>query len=125
MVDRKSSRTKTFSKNMIYMFCLDHFSVKCIIKNYICSGCDSRGVALKLQKAFLKSGILRHSKGIKPNSFHSTYRHWTGFAVKRKQLRIIPYIMEPINWWVFFKYESCLFWQKKYTIFKKFHKIYF
>ena len=26
---------KTFSKNMIYMFCLHHFSVKCIInKNY-------------------------------------------------------------------------------------------
>ena len=32
MVDRKSSRIKTFSKNMIYMFCLYHFSVKCIIK---------------------------------------------------------------------------------------------
>ena len=34
MVDRKSSQTKTFSKNMIYMFCLDHFSPKCIIKNF-------------------------------------------------------------------------------------------
>ena len=36
MVDRKSSRTKTFSKKMIYMFCLYNFSVKCIIqKNYL------------------------------------------------------------------------------------------
>ena len=36
MVYRISSRTKTFSKNMIYMFCLNHFSVKCIIKkNYL------------------------------------------------------------------------------------------
>ena len=33
MVDRKSSQTKTFSQNMIYMFCLYHFSLKCIIKN--------------------------------------------------------------------------------------------
>ena len=31
-VDRKYSQTKTFSQNMIYMFCLYHFSVKCIIK---------------------------------------------------------------------------------------------
>ena len=33
MVDRKSSQTKTFSQNMFYMFCLYHFSLKCIIKN--------------------------------------------------------------------------------------------
>ena len=36
MVDRKFSRTKTFSKNMTYMFCLYLFSEKCIInKNYL------------------------------------------------------------------------------------------
>ena len=36
MVDKKISRTKTFSQNMIYMFCLYHFSLKCIIKkNYL------------------------------------------------------------------------------------------
>ena len=36
MVNRKSSRTKTFSKSIYYMFCLYHFSVKCIIKkNYL------------------------------------------------------------------------------------------
>ena len=29
---KKSSRTKTFSKSIYYMFCLYHFSVKCIIK---------------------------------------------------------------------------------------------
>ena len=35
-VDRKSSQTKTFYKNMIYMFFLYHFSVKCIRKkNYL------------------------------------------------------------------------------------------
>ena len=28
MVDRKSSQTKTFSQNMIYMFCLSYFSVE-------------------------------------------------------------------------------------------------
>ena len=33
-VDRKFSQTKTFSQNMIYMFCLYHFSLKCIIKNF-------------------------------------------------------------------------------------------
>ena len=33
MVDRKSSQTKRFSQNMIYTFCLYHFSLKCIIKN--------------------------------------------------------------------------------------------
>ena len=33
MGDRKSSRTKTFSQNMFYMFYLYNFSVKCIIKN--------------------------------------------------------------------------------------------
>ena len=35
MVDGKSSRTKIFSQNMIYMFCLYHFSLKCIIKKII------------------------------------------------------------------------------------------
>ena len=36
MVDRKSSRTKTFSKSIFYMFCLYDFSVKSIIKkNYL------------------------------------------------------------------------------------------
>ena len=36
MVDRKSSETKTFFQNIIYMFCLYNFSVKCIIKkNYL------------------------------------------------------------------------------------------
>ena len=35
-VDRKSSQTKTFSQNIIHIFCLYHFSVKCIIKkNYL------------------------------------------------------------------------------------------
>ena len=33
-LDRKSSWTKTFSKSIYYMFCLYHFSVKCIIKKY-------------------------------------------------------------------------------------------
>ena len=36
MVERKSSQTKNFPQNKIYMFCLDYFSVKCIInKNYL------------------------------------------------------------------------------------------
>ena len=35
MVDRKSLRTKTFSQNTIYMFCLYHFSLKSIIKKII------------------------------------------------------------------------------------------
>ena len=34
--DRKTLRTIFFSKNTIYMFCLYHFSVECIIdKNYL------------------------------------------------------------------------------------------
>ena len=41
MVDRKSSQTKTFSQNIIYMFCLYNFSVKCIIKkNYLSENND-------------------------------------------------------------------------------------
>ena len=36
LTEKKSSRTKTFSKSIYYMFCLYHFSVKCIIKkNYL------------------------------------------------------------------------------------------
>ena len=34
-VDRKSSQIKTFSQNIIYLFCLYHFSVKYIIKKII------------------------------------------------------------------------------------------
>ena len=35
-VGRKSSETKTFSENIIYMFCLHNFSVKSILKkNYL------------------------------------------------------------------------------------------
>ena len=36
-VDRKSSQTKTFSQNMICMFCLYHFSLNSIIKNFYLS----------------------------------------------------------------------------------------
>ena len=45
----------------------------------------------------------------------STYRHWTGFIVKRKQVRISPCLSFPLNWLVFFyfNFESCLFWHKK------------
>ena len=31
-VDRKFSQTKTFSQKAIFMFCLEHVSLKCIIK---------------------------------------------------------------------------------------------
>ena len=33
-VDRKPSQTNTFSQNIIYVFCLYPFSVKCIIKKH-------------------------------------------------------------------------------------------
>ena len=33
MVDRKFPQTKTFSQKVFFMFCLEHFSLKCIIKN--------------------------------------------------------------------------------------------
>ena len=31
-VERKSSQTKTFSRNVFFRFCLEHFSLNCIIK---------------------------------------------------------------------------------------------
>ena len=32
-VDRKFSQTRTFSQNVFFVFCLKHFSLKCIIKD--------------------------------------------------------------------------------------------
>ena len=32
-VDRKFSQTKAFSQKVFFMFCLEHFSLKCIIKD--------------------------------------------------------------------------------------------
>ena len=32
-VDKKNSQTETFYKRVFFMFCLEHFSLKCIIKN--------------------------------------------------------------------------------------------
>ena len=34
MVDRKFLQTKTFSQKVFFMFCLEYFSLKCIIKNF-------------------------------------------------------------------------------------------
>ena len=56
----------------------------------------------------------------------STYRHRTGFIVKRKQVRIIPYIMEPLNWLKKKKKNlKLLILAKTNAIFKKIHRIYF
>ena len=40
IIDGKSSQTKTFSQNLFYLFCLYHFSLKCIIKNFYLSSDD-------------------------------------------------------------------------------------
>ena len=54
----------------------------------------------------------------------STYRHRTGFNVKRKQVRITNYLGLPINLYLYFFFSSCSFCSKKYALFKKFPKIY-
>ena len=57
----------------------------------------------------------------------STYRHRTGFIVKRKQVRITNYLGCPINllFFIVFIFSSCLFCQKKYALFKIFPEIYY
>ena len=57
----------------------------------------------------------------------STYRHRTGFIVKRKQVRISPCLSFPLNWLVFLILilKVAYFGIKKYEIFKKIPKIYF
>ena len=49
----------------------------------------------------------------------STYRHRTGFIVKRKQVRITNYRGIPINWYFFFHFWSCLFCPEKMHTFQK------
>ena len=46
----------------------------------------------------------------------STYRHRTGFIVKRKQVRITNYLGLPI---IFFIFKVAYFAPKKYALFKK------
>ena len=57
----------------------------------------------------------------------STYRHRTGFIVKRKQVRISPCLSFPLNWLFFFILilKVAYFGTKKYVILKKISKIYF
>ena len=53
MVDGQSSQTKIFSQNTIYMICLYHFSVKCIIKkNYLPQG-DNSVPVVSIKKVFI------------------------------------------------------------------------
>ena len=54
----------------------------------------------------------------------STYRHRAGFIVKRKQVRIILYIMEPLNWCFFFLIFKVAYFGKK-TRFSKNSSIFF
>ena len=54
----------------------------------------------------------------------STYRHRTGFNVKRKQLRITNYLGLPINLLFLFFKKVAYFAPKKYALFKKISKIY-
>ena len=56
-----------------------------------------------------------------------TYRHRTGFIVKRKQVCITNYLGIPIKNFIFYKFLKFFFFfaPKKYTDFKKFPKIYY
>ena len=52
----------------------------------------------------------------------STYRHQTGFNVKRKQVRITNYLGIPINWYFFFLISKVSYFApQNYTDFKKFN----
>ena len=51
-----------------------------------------------------------------------TYRHRTGFIMKRKQVRISNYLSLPINWFFLFYFKVGYFAQKKYALLKKFPK---
>ena len=55
----------------------------------------------------------------------ATYRHRTGFIVKRKQMRISNYLGLPINFFLLFKiFKVAYFAPKNYALFKKFPKNY-
>ena len=56
----------------------------------------------------------------------STYRHRTGFIMKRKQVRISLCDALPLNWLVFFILilKVAYFGPKKFAVFKNFPKIY-
>ena len=64
--------------------------------------------------ALLKSEVFRHSKAY--SSQLSTYRYWTGFIVKRKQVHI-PIILAYLKIYFFL---VAYFAPKKYALFKNF-----
>ena len=70
-----------------------------------------------LTTVLLKSDIFQHSKAY--SSQFSTYRHRTGFIVKRKQVRITNYIGIPINLQFFLQISKVSYLSlKKYADFK-------
>ena len=50
-----------------------------------------------LTTTLLKRDVFGHSKSLLLPQF-STYRHWTGFIVKKKQVHTTDYLGLPINW---------------------------
>ena len=91
----------------------------------ICSWCViiHFSIILVIKTALRKSDIFRHSKSLLLIQF-STYRNRTGFIVKRKQVHIANYLRIPINCYFFYQFLKLFILPKKYTHFKKFHKIY-
>ena len=73
-----------------------------------------------LTTTLLKSDIFRHSKVCSPQ--FSTYRHRTGFSVKRKQVCITNYTGLPINCELYLKKKLKLL---ILPLFKTFPKIYY
>ena len=81
-----------------------------------------------LTTALLKSDVFRHSKVY--SSQFSTYRHRTGFIMKRKQVRIQESPWQNYKFVRFFLQIFKVVYfapppPKKYTYFKNFHKIYY
>ena len=74
-----------------------------------------------VKNALLKSDISGLFKAY--SSQFSTYRHRTGFIVKRKQVRMLEYLSEPLIGTLFFyKFLNLFIWLKNILISKNFIK---